>query len=106
MEVRPMNARPSTTPQGEKLANAQLEKQWIEIHWKKAEKLVNRLQSRIAKAVIQCKGSLVKRLQYLLTHSYSAKLLATKNVTQNRGNRTAGIDGEIWSSPKAKMKAA
>ncbi len=101
-----MNARPSTTPQGEKLANAQLENQWIEIDWKKAEKLVNRLQSRIAKAVIQCKWSLVNRLQYLLTHSYCAKLLATKKVTQNRGNRTAGIDGETWSSPKAKMKAA
>jgi len=45
-------------------------------------------------------------LQYLLTHSYYAKLLATKIVTQNKGKRTAGIDGEIWSSPEDKMKAA
>jgi len=47
-----------------------------------------------------------KRIQYLLTHSYYAKLLATRNPTQNKGKRTAGIDGETWSSPEAKMKAA
>lgn len=100
-----MNASHSTTPKGEKLANTQLENQWINFDWKKAEIFVNRLQSRIAKAVIQSKWSLVKRLQYLLTHSYCAKMLATKNVTQNKGKRTAGIDGETWSSPQAKMKA-
>jgi RNA-directed DNA polymerase len=37
---------------------------------------------------------------------YYAKLLATRNPTQNKGNRTAGIDGETWSSPETKMKAA
>jgi len=101
-----MNASHSTTPKSEKLANTQLENQWSKFDWKKAERFVNRLQSRIAKAVIQCKWSLVKRMQYLLTHSYYAKMLATKNVTQNKGKRTAGIDGETWSSPHAKMKAA
>jgi RNA-directed DNA polymerase len=101
-----MNASHSTTPNGEKLANTQLENQWDNFDWEKAETFVNRLQYRIAKAVIKHKWSLVKRLQYLLTHSYYAKMLATKNVTQNKGKRTAGIDGEIWSSPKAKMKAA
>jgi RNA-directed DNA polymerase len=52
---RPMNASHSTAPKGEKLANTQLENQWINFDWKKAEIFVNRLQSRIAKAVIQCK---------------------------------------------------
>ncbi len=42
----------------------------------------------------------------MLTHSYYARLLATKNISQNKGKRTAGIDGETWSSPEAKMKAA
>ena len=76
-----MNASHSTTPKGEKLADVRLENQWINIDWKKAEKHVNRLQSRIAKAVIQCKWFLAKRLQYLLTHSYYAKLLATNDNT-------------------------
>jgi RNA-directed DNA polymerase len=42
----------------------------------------------------------------LLTHSYYAKLLATRKPTQNTGKRTAGVDGETWSSSEAKMKAA
>ncbi|MCJ7721303.1 group II intron reverse transcriptase/maturase, partial [Candidatus Bathyarchaeota archaeon] len=101
-----MNSRISITPQGEKLENIQLEDQWNNIDWKKVEKHVNRLQARIAKAVKYGIWYLVKRLQYLLTHSFYAKLLATRKVTQNRGKRTAGIDGETWSSPKSKMKAA
>ncbi|SNQ61007.1 group II intron reverse transcriptase/maturase [Candidatus Methanoperedens nitratireducens] len=101
-----MNARNSITSKDEKLANRQLKDQWNNINWKKVEKLVNRLQVRITKAVKEDKWYLVKRLQYLLTHSYYAKLLATRNPTQNKGKRTAGIDGETWSSPEAKMKAA
>ncbi|TAN42336.1 MAG: group II intron reverse transcriptase/maturase [Candidatus Methanoperedens sp.] len=96
----------SITPQGEKLTNLQLRYQWNNIDWKKVEKHVNRLQVRITKAVKEGKLYLVKRLQYLLTHSYYAKLLATRNPTQNKGKRTAGIDGEIWSSPESKMNAA
>ncbi|WP_255336933.1 reverse transcriptase N-terminal domain-containing protein [Methanosarcina sp. KYL-1] len=44
-------------------------------------------------------------MQYLLTHSYSAKLLAVRRVTQNKGKRTPGIDGKIWLTPSSKMKA-
>jgi RNA-directed DNA polymerase len=84
----------------------QLKNQWEDIDWDKVEKHVNRLQTRIAKAVIKGKRNLVKRLQYLLTQSHFAKLLAVKKVNQNQGKRTAGVDGETWSSPKAKMKAA
>lgn len=105
MEALPVNVRRSITPQGEKLTNVKLKNQWDSTDWKKAEEHVNRLQTRIAKAVKNKKWPLVKRLQYLLIHSYYAKLLAVKNITQNKGKRTAGIDGETWSSPEAKMKA-
>lgn len=101
-----MKVRNSITLQGEKLTNVQLGNQWNNIDWNKAENHVNRLQIRITKAVTECKWYLVKRLQYLLTHSYYAKLLATRKPTQNTGKRTAGVDGETWSSSEAKMKAA
>ncbi len=101
-----MNVRNSITPQGEKLTNLQLRNQWNNIDWKKAEKHVNRLQVRITKAVKECKWYLVKRLEYLITHSYYAKLLAIRKPTQNTGKRTAGVDGETWSSSETKMKAA
>jgi len=96
----------SITPQGEKLTNLQLRDQWNNINWKKVEKHVNRLQVRITKAVKEGKWYLIKRLQYLIIHSYYAKLMATRNPTQNKGKRTAGIDGETWSSPESKMNAA
>jgi RNA-directed DNA polymerase len=105
MEALPVNVRRSITPKGEKLTNVKLKNQWDSTDWKNAEEHVNRLQTRIAKAAKNKKWPLVKRLQYLLTHSYYAKLLAVKNITQNKGKRTAGIDGETWSSPEAKMKA-
>ena len=105
-EGKSMDVRNSITPQGEKLTNMQLRNQWNNIDWIKVEKHVNRLQVRITKAVIKGKWYLVKSLQYLLTHSYYAKLLAIRKPVQNKGKRTAGIDGETWSSPEAKMKAA
>lgn len=106
MKVQPMNTRISITPQGEKLVNMQLNDQWNNIDWKKVEKHVNRLQVRITKAVKNGIWHLVNRLQYLLTHSFYAKLLAIRKVNQNQGKRTAGIDGETWSSPESKMNAA
>jgi len=105
-EGKSMKVGNSITPQGEKLTNLQLRDQWNNIDWKKVEKHVNRLQVRITKAVKEGKWYLIKRLQYLITHSYYAKLMATRNPTQNKGKRTAGIDGETWSSPDSKMNAA
>lgn len=101
-----MNAGYSTTPLGERLADNSTPVKWEQINWKTVEKNVNKLQARIVKAVRQNKWHLVKRLQYLLTNSFHAKLLAVKKVTQNRGKRTAGIDGEKWTTSNSKMKAA
>ena len=89
-----------------KLTDAHLCQTWKTIDWHQVGKSVNKLQTRITKAVIQNKWNLVKRLQYLLTHSYYTKLLAVKRVTQNKGKRTAGIDDEKWLSSTSKMKAA
>jgi len=96
----------STTPKSERLTDIRLKIQWKNIDWKKVIQNVNRLQTRITKAVKERKWYLVKRLQYLLTHSFYAKLLAVRTICQNKGKRTAGIDGEKWLTPKAKMNAA
>lgn len=80
-------------------------KQWTEINWTEAEKYVNRLQIRIVKAVQANNKNLVKRLQYLLTHSFYAKALAIKKVTENRGKKTPGIDNELWKTAKEKWSA-
>ena len=102
-----MNGNCSTTGRKsfERLPDAAaLEHQWKSIDWKKAETEVNRLQARIAKAAQEKKWNTVKRLQYLLTHSYYAKALAVRKVTTNKGKKTPGVDGELWSTPAAKMR--
>ena len=83
---------------------AALEDQWKSIDWEKAEVEVNRLQARIAKATQEKKWNTVKRLQYLLTHSYYAKALAVRKVTTNKGKNTSGVDKELWSTPASKMR--
>ena len=60
---------------------------------------------RIAKAVRDKRWNKVKALQWLLTHSFSGKALAVKRVTENRGKRTPGVDGETWDTPAKKTKA-
>ena len=78
---------------------------WHNIDWKKAHHKVKKLQVRIAKAVKTGRYNKVKALQWILTHSTSAKAMAVKRVTENRGKITAGIDGVTWSNPKAKAEA-
>lgn len=101
-----MNGNNSTTVKTERLPDTkQLEKQWKNMNWIKAEQEVNRLQIRIAKAVQEKKWNTVKRLQYLLTHSFYAKALAVRKVTTNKGKNTSGVDKELWTTPASKMRA-
>ena len=78
---------------------------WNRINWDLAEKTVNRIQVRIVKAIGSGEHNLVKRLQYLLTHSFYAKALAVRRVTTSRGAKTPGTDGIIWKSKQDKFKA-
>ncbi|VAX34272.1 Retron-type RNA-directed DNA polymerase, partial [hydrothermal vent metagenome] len=78
---------------------------WHTIDWKAARSSVRRLQMRIAKAVKEGRSGKVKALQWLLTHSFHAKVLAVKRVTSNQGKKTPGIDGILWKGNKAKMQA-
>lgn len=78
---------------------------WKSIDWKAVESLVLKLQMRIAKATREGKQGKVKALQWILTHSRSAKLLAVKRVSKNKGSKTPGIDGIIWNTDARRMKA-
>lgn len=73
--------------------------------WALLDQQVKRLQFRIAKATREGRWNKVKALQRLLTRSFAAKALAVKRVTQNRGKRTSGVDGRLWSTPNSQQKA-
>ena len=78
---------------------------WHQINWKLAHETVKGIQVRIAKATSVGKWRKVKALQRMLTHSFSAKALAVKRVTENKGRKTPGVDRETWSTPTQKWKA-
>lgn len=79
---------------------------WTEFDWKKAEAKVYRLQVRIAKAIAESRYNRVKVLQRLIIKSFSAKMLAVRKVTSNRGKNTPGVDQVVWSTPEEKGVAA
>lgn len=78
---------------------------WHSIDWQAAHQHVHRLQARIVKATQAGEWGKVQSLQHLLTHSFYAKAIAVKRVTENRGKKTAGIDGELWETPEEKAEA-
>ena len=81
------------------------DKHWHQIDWQRCYKNGARLQARIVKATQEGKKGKVRSLQWLLIHSFSAKALAVRRVTENRGKNTPGIDGQRWSTPQAKIQA-
>jgi RNA-directed DNA polymerase len=67
---------------------------WGTLPWRKLERAVYRLQKRIYRASLRGNEVAVHSLQRLLMKSEAARCLAVRRVTQeNRGKRTAGIDG-------------
>jgi RNA-directed DNA polymerase len=78
---------------------------WHQMNWRRAERTVRRLQTRIAQATQAGKWGKVKALQRLLTHSLSGKALAVRRVTENTGKRTPGVDGKTWKTPEQKTAA-
>lgn len=79
---------------------------WDAIDWQRVVAEVRQLQMRIAKAFREGRHHKVKTLQWILTHSFNAKLFAVKRVVQNRGSKTPGIDNIRWRTPEQMMEAA
>ena len=81
--------------------------EWNKVDWKQSQKAVFKLQKRIYQASISGNIKQLRRLQKTLLRSWSAKLLATRQVTQdNTGKNTAGVDGIKSITPKDRMSLA
>lgn len=78
---------------------------WHAIKGQPAPSMVRRLQARIVKATQAGRWGKVRARQRLLTHSFSAKILAVKRVTDNQGKRTPGVEGVLWETPEHKAQA-
>lgn len=79
--------------------------EWQALNWQAMTRTVRRLQARIVQAIQARRWGKVKALQHLLTHSFSAKALAVRRVTENPGKHTPGVDRVIWNTPEKKAAA-
>lgn len=86
-------------------AASHIQANWQEIDWNKANREVRRMQARIVEATKAKRWGKVRALQHLLTHSFHAKALAVRRVTENQGKKTPGVDGIVWDTPQAKTAA-
>jgi RNA-directed DNA polymerase len=81
--------------------------EWNKLNWKKIQKSIFKLQKRIYKASQSGNTKQLRKLQKTMTRSWNAKLLATRQVTQdNKGKKTAGIDGIKSVSPPERFLLA
>lgn len=79
--------------------------EWKTLPWKKIERQVFKLQKRIYQASHRGDTPTVHKLQRLLLTSWAAKCLAVRRVTQdNRGKKTAGVDGVKNLTPPQRLK--
>ena len=65
---------------------------WHQVNWAACHRRVRSLQRRIVQAVQAGAWRKVKRLSSLLVHSFAARSLAVRRVTENTGKKTPGID--------------
>jgi RNA-directed DNA polymerase len=80
---------------------------WYQIDWRQAEHNVRRLRQRIFTASMAGDLPRVRRLQRLMLRSRSNTLLCVRRVTErNAGRLTAGVDGEVVVTPRAKLALA
>ena len=79
---------------------------WNRINWVVVRALVSRMQMRIAKSIRLGRWGRAKALQRLLSRSFYARLLAVKRIMSNKGSRTPGIDGQVWSGADQYWNAA
>src|SRR5215831_4633265 len=80
---------------------------WGAIDWRLHEENVRRLRQRIFKAAQDGSLATVRNLQKLMLRSWSNTLVSVRQATQlNAGRKTAGVDGEVALTPRARMELA
>jgi RNA-directed DNA polymerase len=80
---------------------------WSAINWQLHEDNVRRLRQRIFKATREQDWPTVRNLQKLMLRSWSNTLVSVRQVAQrNAGRKTAGIDGEVALTSRARAELA
>jgi RNA-directed DNA polymerase len=96
-----------TQRQRVKTQGSSLKVTWQDLPWKKIHRHVFRLQKWIYRATQRGEVRLARKLQKLLVKSWYARLLAVRRISQdNRGKKTAGVDGVKLLTPAGRWRLA
>jgi RNA-directed DNA polymerase len=80
---------------------------WKDINWRKRKRHVRKIQERIFRATRGKEWKKVRSLQKLVARSQSARFVAIKRITtENRGKTTAGVDGKVYLTTRARENLA
>ena len=80
---------------------------WDANDWRICEEQVRRLRQRIFTAMREQDCAKVRNLQKLMLRSWANTLVSVRQVTQrNAGRKTAGIDGEVALTSRARAEVA
>ena len=80
---------------------------WDAVDWRLQEGNLRRLRQRIFKATQEGDLATVGNLQKLMLRSWSNTLVSVRQATQrNAGRKTAGVDGEVALTSRARMDMA
>jgi len=77
---------------------------WNDINWNKAETNLADLQYKILKAHRREDCQKVSTMQHALIKSFSARCLAVRKVTSNKGGHSPGIDGKTYNTDIEKFE--
>jgi len=77
---------------------------WELLPWQLIENSIRKLRRRIFRATREQNWNVVRSLMKLMLRSYFNLLESVRRVTQkNKGKKTAGVDGEVALTSKARM---
>jgi RNA-directed DNA polymerase len=77
---------------------------WSDINWSQVNQKVKNLRQRIYRATQEGRWNQVRSLKKLMMRSQANLLLSTRKVTQeNKGKKTAGIDGQTAITPEERV---
>jgi RNA-directed DNA polymerase len=81
------------------------EAEWDLIPWDVIEQSIRKLRQRIFRATREHRWNQVRSLMKLMLRSYFNLLVSVRRATQkNKGKKTAGVDGVIALTPKARWR--
>lgn len=79
--------------------------EWNLMPWDSIQKSIRKLRQRIFRATRERRWNQVRSLMKLMLRSYLNLLISVRKVTlQNQGRKTAGVDGRIALTAKARWK--